>query len=95
MYFFKSWGLRKFSTFWKFQNYFLHLIFSYLNSARDFLSIDINFNVKIKGYDVSYFYQKNNISDDFGTSPNSYFRHYDVIIWKKYLKYFSMIGDCP
>jgi len=49
-------GLRKFSTFWKFQNSFLHLIFRYLNSASNFLPIDINFNVKIKCYDVSYFY---------------------------------------
>ena len=48
--------LRKFSTFWKFQNSFLHIIFRYLNSARDFLSFDINFNVKIKCYAVSYFY---------------------------------------
>ena len=48
---FSNLGLRKF------QNSFLHLIFRYLNSARDFLHIDINFNVKFKCYDVSYFYQ--------------------------------------
>ena len=54
---FSNLGLRKFSTFGVFQNYILHLIFRYLNSATDFLPIDINFNVKIKGYDVSYFYQ--------------------------------------
>ena len=37
--------------------YLVPLIFRYLNSARDFISIDINFNVKIKGYGVSYFYR--------------------------------------
>ena len=30
----------------------------YLNSARDFPPIDVNFNVKIKGYVVPYFYPK-------------------------------------
>ena len=53
---FSNLGLIKFSTFWKFQNSFLHLIFRYLNSARDFLPIDINFNVKIKCYGVPYLY---------------------------------------
>ena len=72
---FSNLGLRKFSTFWKFQNYFLHLIFRYLNSATDFLPIDINFNVK--GYDVSYFYQKNNISDNF--SAKGCFFHKKII----------------
>ena len=54
---FSNLGLRKFSTFWKFQNSFLHLIFRYLNSARDIHPIDINFNVKIKCYDLSYYYR--------------------------------------
>jgi len=31
----------------------LHLVFGYLNSAGDFLPIGINFNVKVKCYDVS------------------------------------------
>ena len=39
----------------------LKYVSRYLNSGRDFLSIDINFNVKIKGYDLSYFYQKGTI----------------------------------
>ena len=47
----------------KFQNSFLHLIFIYLNSARDFHPIGINFKVKIKcyGVPVPYYYYQNSI----------------------------------
>ena len=48
--------LRKISIFWKFQNSFLHLIFLFLKSTRDFLYIDLNFKVKIKCYGVPYYY---------------------------------------
>ena len=54
--FFSNLGIRKLPTVSEMRNYFLHLIFRYLNSARDFLPIDINFNVKIKGYGVPYNY---------------------------------------
>ena len=48
---FSNLGLRKVATFRKFQNYFLNLLFTYFNSAKDFLAIDINLNVKIKEYE--------------------------------------------
>ena len=53
----------------KIQNSFLHLFFRYLISARDFLPIVINFNVKIKGYDVSHFYQCFFLNFVHGPSP--------------------------
>ena len=49
--------LRNFSTLYKFLTFFLYLIFRYLDSARHFLSIDIHFNARIKGYDVPYYYR--------------------------------------
>ena len=33
-------------------------MFRYLNAARDFHPIDINVNVKIKWYDLSYYYRQ-------------------------------------
>ena len=56
MHCFQIWDLENVSTFWIFQIYFLYLSFRYFKSAIDFLSIDINFDVKIKGYNVAYFY---------------------------------------
>ena len=53
---FTNLGLRQFSTVGKIHISFLYLIFRSLNSETDFLSIDIHFNVNIKGYHVSYFY---------------------------------------
>ena len=43
-------------TDWKVQNYSLHLLFIFSNSARDVLPIDINFNGKSKSSDVPYLY---------------------------------------
>ena len=59
----------------KISKIFPTIIFGYLNSATDFLPIDINFNVK--GYGVSYFYQKNNISDNF--SVKGCFSHKKIL----------------
>ena len=41
-------------------SYFLYLMFQTFISATDFLSIDINVNIKIRAYDVSYNLHYNN-----------------------------------